>query len=269
MMFKFKVKLIKYLNIILNQINLNLDLIITKDRLIQLLNKLEPHDLGYDLIRVGSSNDGGYLVPNILDEIKICFSPGTGNNIQFEKSLINLGIKTYLADGTIEEKTIDEENINFIKKNLASYNSNHTITLEKWVNYQTNATKDMLLQMDIESSEYEVIHATPEECFKKFKIIIVEFHYLEKINDQYFYENFSSAIDKLLLNFDICHIHPNNCQGSYFINGISLPTAIEVTFLRKDLKKYKKKVNKLPHYLDRKNIESLPEIFLPKEIVNI
>ena len=33
------------------------------------------------LTRIGSNNDGGYLVPNILEEIKYCYSAGIGKII--------------------------------------------------------------------------------------------------------------------------------------------------------------------------------------------
>ena len=268
MIFKLKIKFLKFLNIILNLINLNIELSLKKDHLIKIFNKLQPYDLGYDLVRIGSDNDGGYLVPNILDEIKICFSPGTGKNVSFENDLINRGIETFLADGTIKESDIKLDNLNFVNKNLASYDSEKTTTLENWVQNKTKDANELLLQMDIESSEYETIHSTSQECLKKFKIIIIEFHYFEKINNYYFYKNFNNTLEKLLLNFEISHIHPNNCQGYYSVSGINLPTAIEVTFLRKDLCRYKRKIIKLPHKLDQRNINYLPDVFLPKEIIN-
>jgi len=268
MMFKLKIKILKYVNRILYLFNLNLDLSIKKEKLKKILFKLKPFYLGYDLIRIGSNNDGGYLLPDILDQIKVCFSPGTGNNINFEKDLIKRGIKTYLADGTINESRMQLKDFNFIKKNISSFESCKTITLENWVNSQNISSNDMLLQMDIESSEYEVLHSTPEETLKKFKVIIIEFHYIEKISNIYFYQNFNNVLDKLLLNFEICHIHPNNCQGTYSLHGIELPTAIEVTFLRKDLCKNKVPVTNLPHELDQKNITILDDVFLPKEIIN-
>ncbi len=268
MIFKLKVKFLKLINKLLNPINLSIDLSTKKSQLTKVLNKLKPYNLGYNLIRIGSDNDGGYLVPNILNEIEMCFSPGTGNNTEFEKDILNRDIKTFLADGTINEADIKLNNFNFIKKNLASFESEKTITLENWVNIHAKDTTNLLLQMDIESSEYEVIQATTQECLKQFKIIVVEFHYVEKINNYYFNQIFNNTIDKLLLNFEISHIHPNNCQGTYSVNGIDLPTAIEVTFLRKDLCKFKKDTNITPHKLDQKNIVNLPDVFLPKEIFN-
>ena len=49
------------------------------------IDLIKVNDLGHDLIRVGSTNDGGYLIPNILNEIDYCFSPGIGNKFEFEK----------------------------------------------------------------------------------------------------------------------------------------------------------------------------------------
>ena len=85
MIFKLKVKFLKLINKLLNPINLSIDLSTKKSQLTKVLNKLKPYNLGYDLIRIGSDNDGGYLVPNILNEIEMCFSPGTGNNTEFER----------------------------------------------------------------------------------------------------------------------------------------------------------------------------------------
>ena len=40
-----------------------------------------------NLIRVGSKNDGGYLVPDDLKNINACFSPGVDLNVSFETDL--------------------------------------------------------------------------------------------------------------------------------------------------------------------------------------
>jgi len=266
-MFKLKIIILKFVNKILNIFNLSLDLSIKKNKIIETLRQLKPYDLGFDLIRIGPLNDGGYLIPNILNQIQYCFSPGVGNKTGFEKGLIEKEIKIFLLDGTIDEENIKLKNFNFIKKNLASYSSEKTITLENWVKNCINNNSSLLLQMDIESSEYEVIHSTSQECFKMFKILVIEFHYIEKMNNYFFYENFTSAIKKILLNFEVAHIHPNNCGGLYPVSGINLPTALEVTFLRRDLCKYKKDISELPHKLDQKNIQNLPNITFPKNII--
>ena len=49
---------------------------ISYSRSIELLTRLYPYDSGHTLLRLGPNGDGGYLVPDDLDGITHCFSPG-------------------------------------------------------------------------------------------------------------------------------------------------------------------------------------------------
>jgi len=46
---------------------------------------LRPYTTDKELIRLGAEKDGGYLIPNDLAGIEACFSPGVGNEFNFEK----------------------------------------------------------------------------------------------------------------------------------------------------------------------------------------
>ena len=48
---------------------------------------VHPKSLNIENIRIGGENDGGYIVPNDLKDIKYCFSPGVGTISKFEKEL--------------------------------------------------------------------------------------------------------------------------------------------------------------------------------------
>ena len=48
----------------------------------------------------------------------------------------------------------------------------------------------MILQLDIEGSEYEVLHAISEKNLRRFDILIVEMHNLFMLNNQIFYKYF-------------------------------------------------------------------------------
>ena len=50
--------------------------------------------------------------------------------------------------------------------------------------------------MDIEGFEYEVISSTPSEYLKLFKIMIIEFHFIEKLYNRLSYNIFLSSIKK-------------------------------------------------------------------------
>ena len=47
--------------------------------------KRGPVKTEHELIRIGGSKDGGYLVPNDLSGIQACFSPGVSDLADFKK----------------------------------------------------------------------------------------------------------------------------------------------------------------------------------------
>jgi hypothetical protein len=237
---------------------------ISKDKLIFFINLFRvkiPSNI--DLIRVGSENDGGYLVPDILTEISHCFSAGIGTNVNFEKSLLKYNIVSFGADNTINNIPEKIKNYSFLKKNINIINDDNNITFEKWVTDQ-NLNNNLIAQIDIEGNEYKLILDTPNLIFKKFKILIFEFHNIQKISDEVIYNYYSSALKKVLENFNICHIHINNAEKFTKIRKIEIPHLLEVTFLRKDFYNDKFKKVKLPHSLDRKNIQVNKEIRFDK-----
>ena len=50
-----------------------------------LISKLYPVRSNKELVRLGESGDGGYLLPNDFYGIEACFSPGVGSLSSFEK----------------------------------------------------------------------------------------------------------------------------------------------------------------------------------------
>tara|TARA_B100000035_G_C21017114_1_gene562445 strand:+ start:987 stop:1802 length:816 start_codon:yes stop_codon:yes gene_type:complete len=212
------------------------------------------------LIRIGPNEDGGYLMPDILDEIEFCFSAGIGKNIQFEKDLLNYDIKSFGADNTISSLPENIPNYDFIKKNINVWNDDNNITFKDWIDDKKPDNNNLIGQIDIEGDEYKLILNTPNETFKRFKILIFEFHNIQKISDRVILNYYSSSIQKLLINFNICHIHINNAESFTKVNNIEIPHLLEITFLRKDFYKKELKKNIIPHPLDKKNILDKEEI---------
>lgn len=88
-------------------------------KMFNLLNKLRPVKTEFNLIRVGSENDGGYLLPDDLNSIKACFSPGVDTNASFEKDLLqNFQIESHLADLSVDAPPNELKPKSFIKKFL-------------------------------------------------------------------------------------------------------------------------------------------------------
>jgi len=89
-----------------------------KDKVQSLLNKLWPVSCDKELIRLGVLGDGGYLVPDDLDGIEACFSPGVGFDSAFEKDCADRGMKIFLADGSVDKPAQSHELFVFTKNIL-------------------------------------------------------------------------------------------------------------------------------------------------------
>ena len=238
---------------------------VLKKDLINIIKKLRPYKLGYKLIRVGSKHDGGYLIPNILENIDFCISPGVDKTVSFERQLIrDYRIKSYLLDHTVEENEDFLKDFDFTKKKLGVLSNGSEITLEDFYNQKIkNQSKNGILQIDIEGDEYKVLLSTPDSILKNFKILVIEFHDFDKLNNKFVYSIVSSLLNKLCQNFEICHIHPNNYSRVVnFFNDVSIPEIMEVTFLRRDLILIREQVKSLPHPLDAKNVPEKEDIRL-------
>ena len=96
-------KTIKFLENFLFKNGYILEKITDINNLNNLLKKLSPVAIDKNLIRIGSINDGGYIVPNILEDIKYCYSAGIGFNYDFELELEKKVIKCFMADYSINE----------------------------------------------------------------------------------------------------------------------------------------------------------------------
>ena len=66
------------------------------------------HPRRVDLVRIGPTDDGGYLLPDVLDGIEACFSPGVGTCSDFELACAERGMQVFLADATVDGPAADE-----------------------------------------------------------------------------------------------------------------------------------------------------------------
>ena len=228
------------------------------------LKSLAPVKTEYDLVRIGSENDGGYLVPDDLNDLQYCFSPGVSVNSDFEKHLYDeYKVRSFLCDFSVDKPSIDCEGFVFTKKFLGSKNDESFFTLKNWLE-QSEYKGELLLQMDIEGFEYQVLCKEDIELIKNFRILVIEFHDLDLLFTRFGFNIITSVFHKLLNDYYVVHIHPNNYSYVFNKKNIKIPQVIEITFLRKDRVKKKSKYEAFPHYLDAKNNKEIKDIILPK-----
>ncbi len=228
----------------------------SKKMVVELIKSLHPRKTQFELLRFGPNGDGGYLIPNDLDGIEACFSPGVAMVSEFELACLEKGMKVFMADKSVEKPNLDisEDQYDFQKKFIGCTNNEDYLTMDNWVKSSgVNTNSDLMLQMDIEGAEYESIINMSDELISRFRIMVFEFHYLFNFWDLSFYKIAKTVFDKIGQTHICVHIHPNNCCGSVNRFGIDIPDTAEFTFIRKDRVNIIGFQNEFPHKLDFDN----------------
>jgi len=241
--------------------------LISENEFIEFFNSLNPVNNGHQLIRIGSGSDGGYLSPNDLAGINWCISPGVAMTWDFEEMLWQqYRIPSYMLDYSVDLSSQLDFNYAFEKKYVGTINCCHQITLDKLLDSKTfEGANDLLLQMDIEGDEYLALLNTSEKNFSRFRIIIVEFHNLDRIIEfNFFNKVVRNLFMKVSQTHDIVHLHPNNAGGTFKLQGMEFPKVIELTFHRKDRAIRYFGNNPVPNVLDVRNSVTSREIRLEK-----
>ena len=235
------------------------------DEVKDLIKQLYPVVCKKGLIRFGPEGDGGYLIPDDLEGIEACFSPGVSTASGFEKDCANQNMKVFLADASVSAPTQKHDLFDFIPMFVGSINNDNYLTLDKWVNSKLpNSNSDLLLQMDIEGSEYEAFHSLSEDTIKRFRIMVIEFHDLDEIWNYSYFKIISRVFKKILQSHNCVHIHPNNIANKSKLNGVETIQAMEFTFYRNDLSIETEYQTSFPHSLDSDNNPKQSSVALPK-----
>lgn len=251
---------------IANKLDYRLEKKIDRARLKQLIARMRPMTTARPLIRLGGTEDGAYLVPDDLEGIVACFSPGVSTSSTFENEIYErYGIRSFLADWSVEAPTIDIPGSVFLKKYLGIDNDDQFITLDDWVRSSIGDTPgDLMLQMDIEGAEYKVLYRTPPALIERFRVIVLEVHGLNRWLEPSFFEFVEDSFGHILNRFTCVHVHANNYFGHFDYQGLEMPWGIEITFLRNDRVSDAHPATQFPHPLDIRNFSDRSETPIPR-----
>jgi hypothetical protein len=187
-------------------------------------------DQSFQLIRLGSLYDGGYLVVDDFSSRDILVSLGIGDNADFEYNISKRIERIIAFDHTVDSIPNMSSNTQFNKLGVKAKSVNEFITLSSIV-ADIPEKNDLLLKIDIEGSEWEVLDSMSDKELTRFRQIVGEFHgFNEKAN----FGTINRVLSKILQNFVVVHTHANNWGRYEIIKRIAVPDVIEISFLRKD-----------------------------------
>jgi len=96
-----------------------------------------------------------------------------------------------------------------------------------------NATdRSLLLKIDVESAEWKVFADEPVANMRKFREIVVEYHWINQVQNHKLYLDAVKKIEAA--GFAVAHMHGNNYGGPMQNFGdFSIPDVIEVTYIQR------------------------------------
>jgi hypothetical protein len=156
---------------------------ITTSDVVDSVSFLKPKPSPFSLVRIGKNEDGAYLVPDDLDGVTACFSPGVNNFKDFEDHLVrDFGIRCHMCDFSSDINNFKTPLVDgmqtFQKKWLDVDGSKDSLSLEEWVEeLEPNNEQDLILQMDIEGAELAILKNSFEEV-ARFDFVGIEIDFL-------------------------------------------------------------------------------------------
>lgn len=210
------------------------------------------------LARIGSENDGGYVVP--LGAVKVAdalLSFGLSHDWTFERDFKrnNPRAIVHCYDHTVTVLSAFQYSIGQLARFFARFRVGYLRKAFAWIDYfrffradkvhfkqriwrdrdnisvtvadafdRLPTGSQVFVKMDIEGSEYRILDDLLEYS-GDIVALAIEFHDVDILTDR-----FNALIEKIKRDFYIVHIHGNNLGG---MTPFNFPIAPEITFLNK------------------------------------
>ena len=203
--------------------------------LIQLKHLIEKNIYGMSpgLKRVGSENDGGYVIwPHISKNTEL-LSFGIGDNVDFEEQMSALVKRIHAFDGSIDLLPRLVPKLEFHQLFVSSAKTTNSIDISEILS--GISCPILILKIDIEGSEWDVLDQISEAELRRFDQIVGEFHGLTSSTKGFDLKRKIEILEKIHSNFYLTNSHPNNWSHFNIVHGVPIPDVVELSFVRKDL----------------------------------
>ena len=188
------------------------------------------------------NQDGCYPTFANLDlKDRYVLSIGVGNNQLLDIQLSRLGAKVFMFDHTVgpSSKLLRKhKNIQYFPIGIGPKRKPPLDTLEGLIEKipLKNSDRLILLKIDVEGDEYKSLCNIPQKTLAKIDQIAIEIHHLNRFTDPKFATNSLRLFEKLLKQFAVIYISPNNYGGAITLeSGLFWPFTVEVLMVNKSL----------------------------------
>lgn len=232
--------------------------------LFALLSPLDPDGVKFE--RVGRDHDGGYvMVADLIQSQGVAYSLGISDDVSWDKAIAERGIIVFQYDHTIRKLPEIHQNFRFSRIGICQPGKEEKQLRSLDTLIRENGHEDrsaMILKIDIDGCEWDVLSTISEDTLMKFSQILAEFHSLQELSDRAFFEKAMATLRKLRSSFVPVHVHANNYRDLCIVGGVAIPTALEVTLIRKDLATFSACKRLFPTELDQPNNPGCADLYL-------
>ena len=187
----------------------------------RLIDLLKPKTvLDRELIRVGSPNDGGYVMlkPRETQKKRQALSFGIGYDWSWDEVMArDYNYEIFMCDDGDCDAVLP--GCWFSKVKLDGYVVNHL--------FQTYKFKDIIWKMDVEGSEWGIFHRIKDEYLEQCEQILLELHFTCD------YHAWIPILEKINKTHQSFMVQPNNCQGKQEYDDFDFAAYVEVSFVRR------------------------------------
>ncbi|MGO8866344.1 MAG: glycosyltransferase [Alphaproteobacteria bacterium] len=228
--------------------------------------------LGHNKVRIGHDRDGGYVMLNDLNHEIVCYSLGVGREVSWDLELAKRGAVVFQYDDSVDGPPVSHANFHFRRVRVAVDDSSeaNTISLDTLLESGHHSqNKYVILNMDLEGSEWDIIDTAKSETLNVFSQIIIEFHGLAKLKEASFNLCARKIFQKLGATHFPIHLHGNNWGTSFEVGDFECPDVLEVTFVNRATYCSSRDFATYPTTLDKPNRSDRPDFDLGRFPFNV
>ena len=233
-----------------------------RERALHLLALIRPSTpLGLSKVRVGNERgDGGYVMIDDFADVARAVSIGIGGDVSWDLAIAERGIDVHQYDHTVARPPIEHAKFHFDAIGIGEGDADdgRYRSLEQIVE-SVPSGGPLILKMDVEGAEWAALAATPGRVMERFSQIVIEVHgpiagtALEAVRNLL-------VLRWLRRSHRVVHLHANNYAPVQSFDGIQVPYALELSYLRRTRASFQPSREPLPTMEDVPNDPMRPEI---------
>ncbi len=220
--------------------------------------------VGKNLVRIGSANDGAYIMIDDFNDGMKAYSFGIGRNVSWDEVMAERGMEVYMYDPTIDKLPKENKRFHFYRQGITGRGYDGIYSDIKTILTQHNdlENKNLVLKMDVEGAEWDFILNIDSEILDNFIQITFELHGLLCLGMEV---KILSALRKLDKTHAVVWMHANNNGSAEWESNMLVPNLLEITYVnRRQYCLKEDQTIEFPLKIDTPNVMRYEELILGK-----